>query len=139
MCPPTDLIGEAPICSSDILLISCPIIDPMHDFDSRVDFDSLTLLKYKDFVPEQVGPKSIWTNRREIEPLQYALQDANAWILDHPEIEILNVETVTLPNIHSKWEDGSEDPDLLVTGGASAAWNQFFRIWYMERKTTSDS
>lgn len=108
----------------------------MHNVDSHIDFDSLTLLKFKDFVPGQRGKKSVWTNRKETEPLNYALQDANEWILQHPEIEILNVETVVLPNIHSTKEEGSEDPDLLIIGGTSVAWHQFFRIWYMERKTT---
>lgn len=111
----------------------------MPDFDSRIDMDTLTLLKFKDFVPGQRGKKSVWTSRRQTEPLRYALEDANAWIIQHPNVEIINVETVVLPNMHTDREEGSVDSDLMIVGGASATWHQFFRIWYLEQKATSDS
>lgn len=107
----------------------------MPHLDTQVDIDSLALLKFKDFVPQRKAPRT-WKSRGEFEPLSFALQEANAWILHHPDIELLNVETVVLPNVHDKREEGSEDPDFQIIGGASINWNQFFRIWYIERKAS---
>ena len=58
--------------------------------------------------------------------------DTIPWINSNPNIAIMNVETVVLPNIHRYSEGGSTDPELTVsqTDGQKARWNQFFRVWY---------
>lgn len=94
----------------------------------------LTLLKFQDFVPKQIS-KNLWTGRGEYRSLLDSLQEANQWIIQHPEINLINVETVVLPSIHSEKEEGSQDPELMVsTGGISQPWHQFIRVWYLEKK-----
>lgn len=112
----------------------CLIFISMPHFDTHTDIGTLALLKFKDFIPEQKTP-STWKSRGQYEPLSYALQTANTWILQQPDIELLNVETVVLPNIHNIKEEGSQDPDLFIGGGMSTSWHQFFRVWYIERNS----
>jgi hypothetical protein len=100
--------------------------------DLNVELTALSVLKFQDFVPEQ-KKASMWTGKRSHESLAIALKAANEWMLAHPEADILNVETVALPNIHQKYEEGSVDPDLKVVGSGFDYWHQFIRIWYLER------
>ena len=102
----------------------------MHELDPEID--QLSLLKFKDFVPNQKS-YNIWTGRSKIEPLSYALQDANSWIARHPNIELINIETVVLPNIHSSKEEGSQDPELRHDASMAVNWYQFIRVWYIQK------
>ena len=95
--------------------------------DLDTELGTMALLKFKDFFPVQKS-KNIWTGRGKYGTLQHALQDANAWITAHPEIELLNIETVVLPNIHSHREEGTEDPELKEEASAGAKWHQIFRV-----------
>jgi hypothetical protein len=107
-------------------------MDDLFDLDTAAS--GMTLLKFKDFVPKQIG-KNIWTGRGSYRSLVDSLREANQWILRHPGVNVINVETVVLPGIHSDKEEGSEDPELLVsTGGMPQSWHQFIRVWYTERK-----
>lgn len=103
-------------------------------FDTGHDINNLTVLKYKDFVPNRKS-YNIWTGRGKYEPLTSALQGANEWITANPDIELLNIETVVLPNIHEPKEEGSEDVELKHEASLSARWHQFFRVWYIERSS----
>ncbi|MEL6673044.1 MAG: hypothetical protein AAFR61_12660 [Bacteroidota bacterium] len=98
--------------------------------DHDIDISPLTLLKFKDFVPQQLEGINPWTARGKYEPLSHSLQKVNEWMANNPHTEFVNVETVVLPNIHSKKEEGSEDPEIV---GAAVYWHQFFRVWYIER------
>ncbi|RMG68110.1 MAG: hypothetical protein D6722_12180 [Bacteroidetes bacterium] len=103
--------------------------------DLDVDMDAMSLLKFKDFVPQQLSKPSPWTGRGEYQSLTAALLAANQWMSAHPHLDIINVETVVLPAIHSPKEEGSADTELLVqTGGMPQPWHQFIRVWYVERK-----
>ncbi len=105
--------------------------------DFHPDVDDLTLVKFKDFVPAQKA-YNLWTGVGEYEPLTNALQDLNAWIMANPEMEILNVETVVLPNLHDKREEGSEDPETRTPGPMGYNhWHQFLRLWYLNRTLDS--
>lgn len=104
----------------------------MHELDPHINLSPLTVLQFKDFVPERKG-HNIWTGRGKYEPLTYAMQAANTWITANPHIDLLNVETVVLPNIHSSQEEGSEDAELMISAGAGVTWHQFFRVWYIQR------
>jgi hypothetical protein len=45
---------------------------------------------------------------------------------------VLNVETVVLPNIWSRFEEGSRDPALGISGDSPSHWHQFIRVWFEE-------
>ncbi|MEM7657119.1 MAG: hypothetical protein AAF399_13375 [Bacteroidota bacterium] len=105
----------------------------MSDLD--LELSEMTLLKFKDFVPEQVSKASIWTGRGEYRSLASSLREANSWLVNQSGVDLINIETVVLPSIHSDKEEGTEDPELLTqTGGMPQAWHQFIRVWYMEQK-----
>ena len=81
-------------------------------------------LAFKDFKPE-IKEKGFFSN--SYEPFKDSLQRANDWIsAENPEV--LNVETVVLPNLRQ--EEGSEDPDLCSSGDFATTWHQFVRVWY---------
>ncbi len=104
-------------------------------FELDTELSDMALLKFHDFVPKQLS-KNIWTGQGKYEPLVQSLRDANAWMVANPQLDIINVETVVLPNIHNPKEEGSTDPELVViTGGSYSGWHQFIRVWFMESKT----
>ncbi len=91
------------------------------------------MLKYKDFVPKRIpgqagGFFSAATPERH-ESFDKALDEANAWISNN-EINILNVETVVLPNIWAEHEEGTEDGSLYTSGTSHR--HQFIRCWFTE-------
>jgi len=86
------------------------------------------VIAYRDFVPEAVprlpgrpaGPASF----------DSAVAAANRWIQSE-RVDVLGVETVVLPNIHSPFEMGTGDADLTAT--ESSRWFQVVRVWYEKR------
>ena len=64
-----------------------------------------------------------------IQNLDEVIQDANNWISENG-VDVLNVETVVLPNIHDKEEEGSTDTELWTGGESSSQWYQLIRVWY---------
>ena len=91
------------------------------------------MLAFKDFVPRQLrAPRLGFSSEAlqgDYETLDAALTAANAWLRE-AGVEVVNVETVVLPNLWSSYEHGSADPALGSTG--SPIWNQFIRVWYRE-------
>ena len=79
---------------------------------------------FKDFAP-QVVKKGFF--KIDHESLEKALNAANAWIRDH-NIEVLNIETVVLPNM---WKAGGTT-DMAHTSSeiGGSFWYQFIRVWY---------
>ena len=57
-------------------------------------------------------------------------QEARALLELRRVVEVVNVETIVLPNIHSPHEDGTADPSLHVSGDHGSRWYQVFRVWY---------
>ena len=51
-------------------------------------------------------------------------------IIDRSVVDVVNVETVVLPNIWSQYEEGTTDPALHTSGDMASQWNQFIRVWY---------
>jgi len=101
--------------------------------DTDFELGKLSALTFKDFYPERIS-YSQWTGRGDYPPLDDSLREMNTWIASHPEIDLINIETIVLPNIHSKKEEGSKDPELMVhTGGSYVMWHQVFRVWYIQR------
>lgn len=87
------------------------------------------MLKYKDFVPKQIRAPGIF-ERGEHESFDDAVLAMNDWLKEQ-NVKLVNLETVVLPNIWSRWEDGSTDASI-VAGDSPARWHQFLRCWYQE-------
>ncbi|MFG0332352.1 MAG: hypothetical protein ACF8TS_03225 [Maioricimonas sp. JB049] len=86
------------------------------------------MLQFRDFVPRQLSPGGMFSSARYAS-LQAALDEANSWI-GQTGADVINVETVALPNIHE--ENGSEDVDLRSSGEVGTYWHQFIRVWYRD-------
>ncbi len=95
------------------------------------------MLRYHDFIPLRTAPPGFLTPA-EYEPLAAALADANEWIKEN-DIRVLNVETVVLPNIWSRHEEGTQDPALGTSGDSPSFWYQVIRVWYEVGKLESAS
>jgi hypothetical protein len=86
------------------------------------------MIGYRDFVPKMLAPGG-FLSPAEYETFDSALDAANAWI-DENGIHVIDVETVVLPNIWSRFEDGSTDTSLGTSGESPSHWHQFIRVWY---------
>ena len=87
------------------------------------------MLKYRDFVPKQISAPGVF-KAEEHENFDAAVQAANEWIVSE-NAKLIQFETVVLPNIWSKWEEGSKDASIGI-GDSSSRWHQFLRVWYEE-------
>ena len=87
-------------------------------------------LRAKDFVPQKT--KGGMFKSGKIQSFQETLDDANNWIAENTQINVLNVETVVLPNIHESDEEGSQDTELWTGGESSSHWYQLVRVWYKD-------
>ena len=94
------------------------------------------MIRYQDFVPKQTKEWGL-LSPAEYESFDAALAAANKWIKEN-EIKVLNVETVVLPNIWGRYEEGSADAALATPDGTFNTWHQFVRVWY-EAGTLTDS
>ena len=88
------------------------------------------MLKYKDFVPKQIVAPG-FLNPGDHESFDQAVAAANQWIVEN-DIKIMAMETVVLPNIWSRWEEGSADASIGTSGDTPSRWHQFLRCWYRE-------
>ena len=86
------------------------------------------MLQFKDFVPKMLNPPRIF-KAGKYESFETAMEAANVWIAKH-NINVVNVETVVLPNIWSRFEEGPQDVSLGTSGDMASHWHQFIRIWY---------
>ncbi len=84
------------------------------------------MIQFIDFVPD-IKKKFLVAN--EVESLESTRQRMNEWIRQNKTYEIINVETVVLPNIHGRNEEGSQDPELHFAE-YQPVWYQIFRVWY---------
>jgi len=86
------------------------------------------MLEFKDFVPELLETGKFFSHA-EYETFGSAVRRAGDW-MSQPMINVVNVETVVLPNIHDRYENGSADISLRTKGDASSTWHQIVRVWY---------
>lgn len=89
------------------------------------------MIKHIDFTP-QITRKGKIFKSTEIESFSSIVDAMNDWINEH-QPEVVNVETVVLPNIHDSDEDGSEDTMLGTGRESSSNWYQLIRLWYREK------
>ena len=86
------------------------------------------MLQFQDFVPKMVaGPGFL--KAAEYESFEAAVAAANRWLHEN-RVKIIHVETVVLPNIWSRYEEGSTDTELGTSGESPSHWHQFVRVWY---------
>ena len=86
------------------------------------------MIWFRDFVPQIIQQPGFF-QPGEYESLDEALTLANEWI-EATGVEVVNVETVVLPNIWSQYEEGSTDTALPTSGEMASHWHQFVRVWY---------
>ena len=86
------------------------------------------MIKNIDFTPK-ITKKGGFFRSTEMERFNDVVKQMNEWI-DENEPEIVNIETVVLPNIHDPEEEGSEDTMLGADGQNASMWYQFIRLWY---------
>ena len=86
------------------------------------------MIQFKDFVPKQVS-KGGFLSQAQYESIGRAVLEADNWVRD-ASIEVINIETVVLPNMHSPREEGSTDSSLHQDSEWPTSWHQFIRIWY---------
>ena len=86
------------------------------------------MIDYHDFVPKVIKPGGFLSNAT-YETLDDALRAANEWI-SKDKVDIVNIETVVLPNMHTSNAEGSNDVGLDVGGESDSTWHQFIRVWY---------
>ncbi|MEM9410941.1 MAG: hypothetical protein AAGA30_07495 [Planctomycetota bacterium] len=89
------------------------------------------MLKYRDFVPKQIAAPGLFAPG-EHESFDEAVGAANQWLQQSENIKLIGLETVVLPNIWSKWEEGSTDASIGTSGDSPSRWHQFLRCWYQE-------
>jgi hypothetical protein len=87
-----------------------------------------TTIKYIDFVPELLD-KSFW-GTSTYESIDQVLKRANEWTRRNYSHEIVNVETVVLPNIYKGKNVNSKNVIQYHTGGHLVQNFQIIRIWY---------
>ncbi len=88
------------------------------------------MLNYKDFVPREISASG-FLRPGEYESFDHAVAAANEWLAES-KVRLLKMETVVLPNIHSRWEEGSTDAAIRTSGDSPSQWHQFLRCWYSE-------
>jgi hypothetical protein len=86
------------------------------------------MLRYHDFVPKMIKPAAFLSPAVH-DSFDAALAEANRWVKENG-IRVINVETVVLPNIFSRYEEGSGDTSLGTSGESPSFWHQFIRVWY---------
>ena len=86
------------------------------------------MIYYQDFVPKMLAPAG-FISPAEYEDFEGAVEAARKWIAEQA-VHVVNIETVVLPNIWSKHEDGSSDTSLGTSSEAPSHWHQFVRVWY---------
>lgn len=86
----------------------------------------MSIVDYQDFLPRETPRGGIFggVNYSDLDSCVAAMND---WLKEH-SVNIIQVETVTLPNIHSITEEGSTDTELHST--SHTVWYQFVRLWY---------
>ncbi len=82
------------------------------------------LLHYKDFFPAVLKSGFFST---EYEALPATVARASQWACEF-DIQVINVETVVLPNIES--EENASQVGVRTSGDRSSYWYQIVRVWY---------
>ena len=93
------------------------------------------MIGYRDFAPRQTSPPGLLA-RGEYDSFDAAVAAANQWIAQE-RAEVVSIETVVLPNIWSRHEEGTADPSVGTIGNVMSTWHQFVRVWYRTQQPAS--
>lgn len=92
------------------------------------------MLCYRDFAPRMLAEPGLFS-AGEYETFDDAVHAANQWLADE-NVRLISIETVVLPNIFSRWEEGTKDGSLGTSGDSPSRWHQFLRCWYYDLNDT---
>lgn len=89
------------------------------------------MIRYRDFAPHVIKRGLLHSD--DYETFDAAVSAANAW-MSGTSIELVNVETVVLPNISPDRSEGTTDGRVETEEAMTSIneWYQFLRIWYRE-------
>ena len=90
------------------------------------------MIQFKDFVPKMKAPGDLMKSA-DYQDFDAAVAAANIWI-EKNSIKVINMETVVLPNLWSRREQGTKDASIHTHESRHTAntWNQFLRVWYQQ-------
>lgn len=88
----------------------------------------MTVMKYHDFLPNAT-PRGGLFGGVDYSDFDDCVAAMNHWLARNP-VKVIQLETVTLPNIHNIQEEGPADTELHASG--HTVWHQFLRLWYSE-------
>ncbi|MFK7951638.1 MAG: hypothetical protein AB8B73_02235 [Ekhidna sp.] len=86
------------------------------------------MIEHIDFTPKLTKKGGLFKSA-QIETFGDIVSSMNEWISQN-SYEIINIETVLLPNIHDSDEEGSDDTMLGTGRESSSHWYQLIRVWY---------
>jgi hypothetical protein len=90
-------------------------------------------MNFKDFVPHatETHRNFLGIDIAEVtfESFPACVKAAQSWIAEKG-IDVINVETVVLPNIYDPVQEGTIDTDLVSSKETRTHWYQFVRVWY---------
>lgn len=87
------------------------------------------MLRYIDFVPKMIRAPGVF-HPGEHEDFAACVTAANQWLAAQPGFKLVQLETVVLPNIWCRYEEGSGDAALIASVSHPNSWHQFLRCWY---------
>ncbi len=87
------------------------------------------MIRYKDFAPHVIKRGLLHSD--DYENFDAAVAAANDWIVS-AGVELINVETVVLPNISADRSEGTIDGRVETEEAMTSIneWYQFARVWY---------
>ena len=88
------------------------------------------MIRYRDFVPRMLRPAGLF-QPAEHEEMEVANNEADQFIKETGK-RLIKIETVVLPTIWSRFEEGPSDPALGTSGESPSHWHQFIRVWYRD-------
>ena len=84
------------------------------------------MIDFRDFLPRQTQ-KGSFGKATQYEVIGEVLGEVNDWI-HAQKVNVINVETVLLPNMHEPGNRGSQDGHLATRD--FVRWHQFVRVWF---------
>jgi hypothetical protein len=90
-------------------------------------------MHFKDFIPHATETHRNFLgmdiSEQTFESFPACVEAARAWAEQNP-VEIINIETVVLPNMYDPAQEGTVDTDLISSKESRTHWYQFVRVWY---------
>ena len=89
------------------------------------------MIRYRDFAPHVIKRGLLHSD--DYETFDAAVSAANAW-MSGTSIDLVNIETVVLPNISPDRSEGTTDGRVETEEAMTSIneWYQFVRVWYRE-------